>query len=314
MEVPTVIDIVMATFNAEPFLAEQMASLLAQSETRWHLYVSDDGSTDRTRSVLHQYIQKYPDKISDVSPGTPYHNVSQNFAHALRHTTAPYLMFADQDDVWYPNKIAQTWAVMQTLDTSRPCLVHTDLAVVAEDLSLIAPSFWRYAFLHPTSDLAELLFQNVVTGCTMMITRSLLDKALPFPEGIFMYDAWIAWAASQFGTIQAVPQTTMQYRQHGHNAVGAQTVTLRLSWDPRAWWELGQSLRRTMHRRIDRTRKQAVLFRQQYADDLTPEALALLDDYIALPTFSFWKKRIVGRKNRFFANSWQTQWGMWLLL
>ncbi len=308
------IDIVMATFNAAPFLSEQMDSLLGQTETRWRCYVSDDGSTDGTRSLLDQYVQKYSDKISDVSPSTPYHNVSQNFAHALRYTTAPYLMFADQDDVWYPDKIAKTWAAMQTLDTSGPCLVHTDLAVVAEDLSLIDPSFWHYAFLHPTSDLAELLFQNVASGCTMMITRSLLEKALPFPEGVFMYDSWIAWVASQFGTIRALPQATMLYRQHGNNAVGAKTIALRRPWDPRAWWDLAQSLRRTMTRRMDRTCKQAMLFRQQYAGDLAPEALILLDDYIALPTLSFWKKRIVGRKNRFFANSRQTQWGMWLLL
>lgn len=304
----------MTTYNGELFLSEQLESLLQQTETRWHLYVSDDGSTDNTRVVLQRYIRRYPDKIIDVSPRQPFHNVSRNFSHALEYTKAPYLMFADQDDVWHPDKIARTWAVMKAIGPTRPGLVHTDLTVVDADRHVIAPSYWHYAHLHPTENLAELLFQNVVTGCTIMMTRTLLEKAWPFPDGIFMYDWWLAWVASQFGTLRALPEPTIDYRQHTANVVGAQSVVAKHLWNPGTWWEFGNQLRQSMQRRLVRTRTQAIVFRQWYAADLTPGALALVDDYIALPSLPFWRRRIAGYHNRFFAHSWQTRWGMWLLL
>ena len=310
------VDIVMATYNSERFLREQLDSILAQSESNWRLFVSDDGSEDNTREILNEYVRNYPMKIYEVSPIVPYHNVNQNFENALKFTTAPYIMFADHDDVWYRDKMEKTLTHMKSHEDrqQRPCLVHTDVEVVDDTLRTMAQSLWRYAHLTPTQRLSELLFQNVVTGCTMMINRALLSQSVPFPREIFMYDWWTAWVAAQFGSIAPLDVPTLKYRQHGRNVVGAQTLSLPRVRKISTLFETWAFLQAAMTRRLDRTQRQTRAFLTRYTSELDHETIKMLNEYLSLRTLPFAQRRYVALKNHFFMNTWQTTCAMWLLL
>ena len=65
------VDILMAVYNGEKFVAEQIDSILAQSETDWHLIICDDMSKDRSFEIISGYVQKYPDKISAHKNAVP---------------------------------------------------------------------------------------------------------------------------------------------------------------------------------------------------------------------------------------------------
>ena len=225
------IAILLATYNGARYLPQQLDSILAQTVTDWHLLISDDGSRDETPEILREYQRRWPDRITLVAHDVPTGSSMKNFMLLTRQAGAyDYVMYCDQDDVWLPEKISMTLAKMRETENGQPetpCLVHTDLKVVREDLSVKSESFFYSSMLRADRDqLHRLVIQNIVTGCTVMINHALWQLAvLPVSGGqIRMHDGWFALIASALGRIGFVEQPTMLYRQHGDNVVGAKNV------------------------------------------------------------------------------------------
>ena len=226
MKSPTSVAILLATFNGEKYIKEQIDSIFGQTFTDWTLYISDDGSTDNTLAILKEYQSQWPDKVILLSSGQPSGGAKDNFFFLLRNVEAEYLMFCDQDDVWKADKIAVTMDHMKIKETpNKPSLVYTDLEVVGPYLEPISPSFYKRTGLSAAIPSFErLLVQNVVAGCTAIINHTLRDIAIKVDQTdkIMMHDWWLALIAASMGTIAFLPQATIRYRQHGDNAVGAQ--------------------------------------------------------------------------------------------
>jgi glycosyltransferase involved in cell wall biosynthesis len=224
------VDILLATYQGESYLEEQLQSLMQQSYSHFHIFIRDDGSTDQTLSIIESFRQAYPDRIS-VIPSIQRLGVKGNFSELMGHSQAPYIMFCDQDDVWLPHKIEVTLQKMKKLEDQEgaeiPLIVHTDLQVVQADLALTAPSFWRYSNINPSlTSLNRLLVKNSVTGCAMLMNRTLLRLAHPIPQQSMMHDWWIALVAALFGKIDYLKESTILYRQHGKNDTGAKKFSL----------------------------------------------------------------------------------------
>ncbi|MCH9741605.1 MAG: hypothetical protein K0U21_00190, partial [Proteobacteria bacterium] len=153
----------------------------------------------------------------------------ENFAHLLTFSTADYVMFCDQDDVWLPNKIEKTYLLMTEVERKHPncaCLIHTDLQVVNDKLHVIHPSMFSYQclpkrFYRPK----QALVQNNVTGCTMMLNKAALVVSLPISNSAIMHDWWIAAKVTlSQGQVVFLDEATMLYRQHNHNTIGSTRV------------------------------------------------------------------------------------------
>lgn len=217
--------ILMATYNGEPFLQEQIESILGQSFTDWSIFIHDDGSSDGTNSIIDRYIKRFPEKIYRVD-GASTGCARNNFFYMLGRVEADYYMFCDQDDVWMPTKIAKTFSRMKEIERSDvPSLVFTELSVVSSDKTVIAEKMSSYQNLDCTNlSINHFLIQNVVTGCTMMIDRRLRDMMILATniENIRMHDWWAGVIAAAFGEISFVEEPTIWYRQHDDNSVGAQ--------------------------------------------------------------------------------------------
>jgi len=224
------IDILLATYNGEKFLRELLDSILIQSFQDWCLLVHDDGSSDNTLSILHEYQDNHPDKITILEDGKHFGNASKNFAHLMGQTKADYIMLCDQDDVWMPDKIDATFSTMkwqETLHPEQPVLVHTDLTIVDEKLNVLAPSMFTYQRLNKRSKLLSLLVRNNVTGCTVMVNRRALVCALPIPDAAMMHDWWLVLKVQDQGTVFFLDRPTVYYRQHGSNCLGAVEVNFK---------------------------------------------------------------------------------------
>ena len=223
------ITVLLATYNGSKYVRQMIDSVLAQDCADFHLILSDDGSKDDTREILDEYADKYPDTVTHYRSGTRFGNAQNHFMHLLLqfHDT-PYIMFCDQDDYWHPDKIRKTLEKMQEVEESgKPAMVHTDLRVVDGNLEQMDPSFMHFSKLqgHRLA-LNQLLVQNVVTGCTMMLNRELAELACKhLPQGeILMHDWWLALIAAAMGTTGYLNEATIDYRQHGNNVVGAKNT------------------------------------------------------------------------------------------
>lgn len=219
------VEILLSTYNGSPFLREQLDSLLNQTYGNWSLIIRDDGSTDDTLEIIRDYRARFPGKITLIEGQGRRLGPCQSYARLLGRTTANYIMFCDQDDLWLPEKIEETLHRMRSLELQYPglpLLIHTDMTVADRDLRVNSDSFWAYQHLNPElTQLSDLLMLNNVTGCTMMINRELKRRALPVPEGAIIHDWWFALVASGFGKIDHLPASTLIYRQHGGNEMGA---------------------------------------------------------------------------------------------
>ena len=205
-------------------------SLLSQDYSNIHIIVSDDCSDDGTDQILADYAVCYPDTISHYRSGLHFGCAQTHFMHLLhRFQDAPYIMFCDQDDVWHEDKVRKTLDLMLRTEINHgiPTLVHTDLRVVDQNLRVISPSFCQHSGLDGNRlAFHQLLVQNVVTGCTVMINRSLAQIACEscFESKMLMHDWWLALLASACGEVAFLNEQTIDYRQHGKNSVGAKDV------------------------------------------------------------------------------------------
>ena len=173
--------ILLAAYNGEAYIRQMIESVLNQTYPNFQLILSDDGSDDHTAQILSSYADKYPQKVIHYCSGQRFGNAQKHFMHLLSHfQDAPYIMFCDQDDVWYPDKIEKTLHKMLCVESAKnvPVLVHSDLRVVDRAGEPIAPSFCAHSAIDGNRlQLNHLLVQNVVTGCTVMINGSLAEIA-----------------------------------------------------------------------------------------------------------------------------------------
>ncbi len=222
------IDILLAAYNGERYIGEQIESILGQTYQDWFLYIKDDCSTDGTLNIALKYEKKYSEKIRVIRAQKPSGSARNNFFSMIGLAGSSYIMTCDQDDVWLPDKIETTYRAMkeaESKDSHVPVLVHTDLKVTDDDLNIISPSLFKMQDLDCRRDrLNNLLTQNIVTGCTVMINRSLAEYIKQVPRQAVMHDWWMALIASALGKIVFIDKSTVLYRQHKGNQVGAKNV------------------------------------------------------------------------------------------
>ena len=225
------IEILLATYNGECYLREQLNSILNQDYTDWIIRACDDASTDHTYEILLEYKKKFPDKFIIEKRQTGFGSAKLNFAHLIKESVCDYVMCCDQDDVWLPNKISLTLQAMKENEkVELPILVHTDLKVVDANLNVLSDSFFEHSNYNQKPQYKDLLIQNHVTGCTMMMNRALVDLVNLQEEydDILMHDWLAAIVAAGFGKVTFVDCPTMLYRQHAVNSVGAKKYGLAL--------------------------------------------------------------------------------------
>lgn len=217
----------LATHNGERYLREQIDSILAQTQPGVSILARDDGSEDGTVVILNEYARRFPERFFILPTDVPSGSAKSNFLALLQASRASYIAFADQDDVWLPEKLSLEMATMQELEqhcgAATPLLVFSDLRVVDKDLALLAPSYWRLRGIQPRNihRLERLLMENVVTGCTALLNAPLAQLARSMPDDVHMHDWWVALLACALGHCAFLPEQLVLYRQHAHNVIGA---------------------------------------------------------------------------------------------
>jgi len=219
--------VLLASYNGEIFLESLLESVFSQTLSPI-IFARDDGSKDSTLQILANRKDKLVllcDCIGNVG-------ILENFNILAGEARTPYIAFADQDDIWAPDKLAVQMELMIRMEmqygSDMPILIHSDLAVCDSHLRLVDSSLWRFQRLNPhVQSFSRLLVQNNVTGCTMLINKALKDLAFPVPQSAVMHDWWLALVASAVGRIGFVSRPLVRYRQHSTNQLGAVRSDLR---------------------------------------------------------------------------------------
>ena len=221
------IDVLLATYNGEKYLRQQLDSILNQSYKNINLIISDDCSKDGTREILKEYEQK--DNRIIVYFQEKNLGYVKNFEFLLRKVENDIYMLSDQDDVWLLDKIEKTYNKMKETDAD---LVFTDLEVVNEKLETMYSSYNNYMLLTRKikkykDDCRMQYLYNCITGCTLLSKKKFLSAILPIPTDskYVIHDSWIGLIVSLHGKVEYIDEKTIKYRQHGNNQVGTDKIS-----------------------------------------------------------------------------------------
>lgn len=223
------IDILMATYNGEKYVRNQIDSILSQTYSEFRLVICDDSSSDNTYNILKEYERK--DERIIVCRNEENLGYIKNFEKLLTLVENKYFMFADQDDVWYETKVEYTF---RKLEENNADLVFTDLEVVDENLNTLNSSFNSLMKIRnkilKSDGYNKVYLYNVVTGCTILAKSAYIKDILPLPNNRnLIHDHYIPLVISlKGGKVEYLDKPTLKYRQHTNNQVGTSRYTAKL--------------------------------------------------------------------------------------
>ncbi|KKF42412.1 hypothetical protein AF63_05115 [Streptococcus uberis Ab71] len=222
------IDIIMGTYNGEEFINDQIHSILENSYKDIKLIIRDDGSRDNTENVINNFLKQYPDKIILISDNQKGLGAKGNFFELLKYVKSDYVMFCDQDDYWFPEKIEKAFVKISNLEkefgANTPIVVGSKVCITD---SLLNPIEKQYMQIKKNKlSLNYLLVENQFPGCTLIFNKATLNlMRLIDSSKIEMHDWVCILLAKTYGVLDYIDEPLMYYRQHSTNVSGAANKT-----------------------------------------------------------------------------------------
>lgn len=220
MKLP-VISVVIACYNGERFLSQQLESVIAQTYSNLEIIISDDNSTDATWEIIEQFAKKdsrikaYRNKINL--------GYIKNFERSITTCTGEYVAFCDQDDIWHKEKL---FIQMKAIQNHSLC--YCDSEFIDEQNHNFNKKLSDIKNLRSYTTCLPFVLGNCISGHATLIKTKRLLQSLPFPAFI-PYDWYLAFFCSCTGNIKYIDQPLVQYRQHQNNSIGGLKIKNRMS-------------------------------------------------------------------------------------
>jgi len=293
------ITIVLAVYNGEKFLREQIDSILTQKDVLIKEFIIvNDRSTDGSMAILTEYKNLHSfiellDNENNIGPVA-------SFIKGARQSTAVYTAFADQDDIWLDDKLSLSLKLMREIDVDhKPAVVFTDLQLISANGHDLGASFWETYKIKPAeNDFYTVLFGNIITGCSMLINNEMLREFLLMPLTVEMHDHWIALVAFAIGHVNYSTQPTILYRVHANSVTNKNKVTLSQKFNNffEAWFNKDSAF-------LKGYIQQGKLFKEHYGNRLDSKMNKKLDHFVSLENSSGLVKKLRS-KFRFVRSKW----------
>jgi glycosyltransferase involved in cell wall biosynthesis len=214
------VDILMATYNGQNYLRNQLLSLQQQTHGDWVLWIRDDGSTDGTLAIIETFAQadsriRYVVEESGAGLGP-----GRNFLGLAKYATSDFAIFCDQDDIWFEKKLEILLDFgRKHFDVLLPCCVYCDAHGYSDRDGVI--SIPSVSHLHATRLEEFLFFNGGYQGCSLLFNSALTEVIKTYKASYFyMHDDVVSLVGHVFGKVYFVPKCLMLYRQHDLNVTG----------------------------------------------------------------------------------------------
>lgn len=232
---PPRLSVALCTYNGERFVDEQLDSIARQSRLPDELVIGDDASSDRTPQILKTFSARAQFPVR-LLLHAEHIGTRRNFASTLEAQAGDLVLLSDQDDRWHPEKVSRLLAQF----SERPdlLLLHTNARIVDDAMRPLGYDLFdalhvsgqERRWIREGDAFDAFIRRNLATGATIAFRRTLLDLALPIPDG-WVHDEWLATIASAVGRVDFIDEALIDYRQHGRNQIGARRLSLRALLD-----------------------------------------------------------------------------------
>lgn len=274
------VSVALTTFNSERYLEQQLRSIARQTVPPAEIVIADDGSTDATPTVVSRFMAE--SSIPVIDAGTErLASVAATMTRALAHCSYPVIALSDHDDVWLDDRVERGLAALAQHPGAKA--VFADAWIIDEtgnrtgkrlfETLLMSRSEREHLERHEA--LSVLVRRNVATGATMLVTRELVDSALPVPTA-WIHDEWFAAVAALGGHLAYDSEPVIEYRLHGANQIGAAPSS--------PWHRVARMLGSSAARFARLQPRSAVWWERARGLGASPEELALLQGKAAFET------------------------------
>ena len=219
------IDILMATYNGEKYLVEQLDSIINQTYHNWNLLIRDDNSTDKTLEIIQNYHKK-DKRIKILKDNKGNIGIVGNFEELLKSSESEFIMFSDQDDIWVENKLDMYLKMIEKIK-NKGFMIHSDAILFDKNKSnILEDTFISKKAIN--RGLENVFFNYFVQGATILISKEIKNFILPFPKEVYLHDRYIHLISELFFERIFVNKALIYYRQHGDNQIGAKNTIREL--------------------------------------------------------------------------------------
>lgn len=283
----------MATYNGERYVAEQVDSILAQEGVDVTLLISDDGSVDGTCAICEGYARRDPRVRFRRNPENK--GLARNFMDMVYDSVSDgydYYAFSDQDDVWLPEKLDKAVEALSAVGGGS-ALYYSDVENVGEDLSGGTREYSAWA--RCAHDLVALLAVNWASGCTMVFNPELRSWILSYKPVTYdrIHDSWVHLVAMVSGTVIAdLDHSYIKRRISSENQVGVRSLEEHdsLPGVTRRWKRL---LNQSQH---SQTRVARYLF-EGYGSRIQQDQANVISTFAQMPVSLVARLRIASKLN-----------------
>ena len=242
------IAIILAAYNGEDYLYEQLHSIVSLESIKFTLYFCDHNSIDSTKSIFIDFCEQNDLEFKIIESRVPYIGAGQNFFHIIREVDADkfdYFAFCDQDDIWLPKKLSHAVQIIEKLGVNG---YSSSVKSFRNDNNK-----HKYINKYPKQTKYDYFFQSPGPGCTFVLSQNLFIDLKVFikPKTVLMknvyYHDWFIYAfARHFNYNWFIdPVSHIYYRQHDNNDTGtsssiyAKFKRFKLLWNS---WAFDQAL------------------------------------------------------------------------
>ena len=202
--------VLMASYNGEKFIKEQIDSILNQTYKNIDIYISDDNSTDNTIKII-QECAKNNCNINYIQNNCEKHGAKNNFSNIFDKVNGyDYYMFCDQDDFWYENKVERVIEEAKKLEKDEKfILIYNDLSITNSKLEIKEKSLIsnENKYLPKSKVFNHFLVQAYFPGCAMTFNDKLKKKVKSIANCAEMHDWWVALIATYYGNVFFLNET-----------------------------------------------------------------------------------------------------------
>lgn len=220
--------VLLSSYNGAKYIEEQIKSILEQKYVNVELIIRDDGSNDGTVELLMQYA-----KLRNITVLTES-NVGfvNSFLKLMEFAPdSDYYALADQDDIWYPDKLHRAVTLINSINQNIPILYGANQNYVDKDGNFIGLHFTKD--MNKFTSIMNLVYGNYICGCTMVFNKLLLEKLLQQTKSKEIayhrvHDTWMILIAKIYGSFIYDEVPVMDFRRHENNASqGANGINLK---------------------------------------------------------------------------------------
>lgn len=271
------VDILLASYNGAKYIETQMLSIISQSFKDWKLIIHDDGSNDDTIAIVKKW-QQLDSRIYLIIDKVTLQNAGKNFMHLLQYSTADYVMFCDQDDIWFDNKVELMYNEIIKHNCNKPTVLYSNAYVWMPKKGILGNATLTFP-----KRLNSLLFLNSgMQGCVSIFNKNMREMMLKWNAEVAMHDHILHLLALSVGVVEYMPLSLMLYRNHDANVTGSTRVCV-FDW---------KSIKKSLNVPVVRREHYDAIkgFITIYADILNKKQLDLINDYLAMPNKSLFSK------------------------